>query len=97
MMSNFKNELLNLNDELTDINRDELLSDCIYNRLSKLLEVQAAYLDESLSAVQSELNLTDLSDSYNLRKFNVLFKNLHHYMGIDRYKIIKCLIRLKNL
>lgn len=97
-MSEFKKELLSLNEELSkDIDRDRIMSDCIYNRLSKLLEVQAAYFDESLANIQSALNLIDFSDANNLNKFNALFKNLHHFMGVDRCRMISYLIKLKNM
>lgn len=97
-MSDFKRELISLDEELSkDTTKESILNDCIYFRLSKLLNVQAAYFDESLAAVQSALNLIDFSDSYNLKKFNVLFKNLHHVLGIDRRMMINHLIKIRDM
>ena len=102
MQSNFKDELLLLDEELSKpIDRDKLLYTCACNRLSKLLKVQAAYFDESLDTIQSHLNMLDFSDkrniTYNLKKFNALFKNLHHCMGIDRHRMIDYLIKLSEI
>lgn len=80
-----------------NISKSDLLSNCVYNRLSKILEVQASYFDESLSTIQNALDSIDFSNAYNLKKFNILFKNLHHFMGVDRHRMISYLIKLKNM
>lgn len=74
--------------------KNDIMNRCVYNRLSNLINVQAACFDDSLSAVQSAMNLLDWSDIHNLKRFNKLFKNLYHFMGIDRRKMISYLIQM---
>lgn len=97
-MNKLELELKNLSDNLSDTEtRTELLNQCVYDRLSDLLVVQASYFDDSLSAINSALNLMDFTDHRNLRQFNVLCKNLYHFMGIDRHRMINYMIQVKNL
>ncbi len=94
-MTALESELHELDLNLSTVeSKNDIMNRCVYNRLSNLINVQAACFDDSLSAVQSAMNLLDWSDINNLKRFNKLFKNLYHFMGIDRRKMISYLIQM---
>ena len=97
-MSQIERELKNFEAELDNAEtKEQILARCVYDRLSNILDVQSDCFDESLSAVQCAMNILDLHDPQNLKQFNKLFKNLYHFMGIDRRKMIHDLIQVYNL
>lgn len=97
-MSLLEKQLRQFDDELSKPEtKEQILARCVYDRLSNILDVQAKCLDESLDAVQCAINVLDLHDPHSLKQFNKLFKNLYHFMGIDRHKMITDLIQIYNL
>lgn len=97
-MTNLEAELRNFESELdSPENKERILANCVYDRLSNILDVQSSCFDDALGAVQCAMNVLDWGDPQNLKQFNKLFKNLYHFMGIDRRKMINDLIQVYNL
>ena len=85
-------EALNLyNNLLEPIFPPKVFSECVYDRLNKVFEVQADIFDDCLDKIKS-FTERDITTEYSLKRADYLFKNLHHYAGINRLKLIDIMI-----
>ena len=69
----------------------KVFSDCVYDRLNSVFTVQADIFDECLDKLIEYVN-RDMSDDYNLKRTDYLFKNLYHYSGINRIRLLDIMI-----
>lgn len=69
----------------------KVFSDCVYDRLNAVFSVQADIFDECLDKL-AEYVKRDMTDDYNLKRVDYLFKNLYHYSGINRIKLLNIMI-----
>ena len=69
----------------------KVFSDCVYDRLNAVFTVQADIFDDCLDKL-SEYVKRDMSVDYNLKRVDYLFKNLYHYSGINRIKLLNIMI-----
>ena len=69
----------------------KVFSDCVYDRLNAVFTVQADIFDDCLDKLSEYVN-RDMSIDYNLKRVDYLFKNLYHYSGINRVKLLNIMI-----
>lgn len=79
------------NNLLEPVIPSKVFSECVYDRLNKVFNVQADMFDDCLDKIKA-VTERDLTNSYNLKRMDYLFKKLHHYAGINRLKLIDILI-----
>jgi hypothetical protein len=85
-------ESLNLYNNLIEpISPAKVFSDCVYDRLNAVFTVQADIFDECLDNL-AEYVKRDMTKDYNLKRVDYLFKNLYHYSGINRIRLLDIMI-----
>lgn len=96
-MTQTEQEVLLLYNALdSDDSKDNVMKECVYDRLSGLLVVQADYFDHVLIQVESSMNLLETTDLSRLKQFNQIFSSLFHQMGINRHAILNQLIDIQK-
>lgn len=90
-MSLYSETLELYNNLVEPIYPPKVFSDCVYNRLNDVFIVQADVFDECLDKL-TEYVKRDMLDEYNLKRADYLFKNLYHYSGINRIRLLDIMI-----
>ena len=74
-----------------DTSPSKVFSDSVYERLNAVFIVQADLFDDCLDKIKT-LTYQNMLNDYNLKRADYLFKNLYHYSGINRIRLLDIMI-----
>lgn len=73
--------------------REQVLNECVEERLKTVLEVQGQYFDDELDRLELTLNW-DLSDIKNIKNVASILNRLYKVIARDRISLIDSLISI---
>lgn len=73
--------------------REQVLNECVEERLKTVLEVQGQYFDDELDRLELTLNW-DLSDIKNIKNIASILNRLYKVIARDRISLIDSLISI---